>query len=251
MKKITLFLCLFTYTVCFSNIVVRDIPDFTFSNGNSLNFDFNNDGIAEFTFNDEAGTVSSYFDSNNVNFFGTGTFNSGHGWDVIKFLSLNTPINSSSTFDAQGDTYINAPWANTNELFPNGDSYVGTTFKIGTNRYYGWILVNVNGSVIKVKSYAYNDIANQSINAGQTTVLAVTAFSNFEFSFYPNPVENFIYINSFETISNAKAIDMNGRTISLEINNALINTEKLPTGIYILELTSSNKKSAIRKIVKK
>lgn len=252
MKKITLFLCLFTCTISFSNIVVRDIPDFTFSNGNSLDFDFNNDGTAEFTFNDEAGTVSSYFDSNSVNFVGTGTLNSGHGWDIIKFLSLNTPINATSVFDAQGDAYINSPWANTNEMFPNGDSYVGTTFKIGANRYYGWILVNVNGSTIKIKSYAYNDTANQSINAGQTTNLSVTGFSDFEFSFYPNPTENFIYINSSETISTAKANDMNGRVISLEIiNNALINIEKLPTGIYILELTSSTKKIAIRKIVKK
>lgn len=251
MKKITLFLCLFTCTVSFSNIVVRDIADFTFNNGNSLDFDFNTDGTPEFTFEDMGdGMVGSYFDSNTVNFFGTGTLNSGHGWDIIKFLSLNTPINASSTFDAQGDAYINAPWANTNEMFPNGDSYVGTTFKIGANRYYGWILVNVNGSVIKVKSYAYNAIANQGINAGQTSVLSVTPFSDFEFSFYPNPVKNFITIHSQETISYAKAIDMTGRIISLEINNTSINTEKLPTGIFILELTSSNKKIAIQKIVK-
>lgn len=251
MKKITLFVCLFTCTVSFSNIVVRDIADFTFNNGNSLNLDFNNDGTPEFTFEDMGnGMIGSYFDSNAVNFVGTGTLNSGHGWDIIKFLSLNMPINASSTFDAQGDAYINAPWGNTNEMFPNGDSYVGTTFKIGTNRYYGWILVNVNGSVVKIKSYAYNDIANQGINAGQTSVLSVTAFSDFEFTFYPNPIKNFITIQSQETISTAKAIDMTGRTISLEINNTLINTEKLPTGIYILELLSNNSKIAIQKIVK-
>ncbi|MCG2610395.1 T9SS type A sorting domain-containing protein [Flavobacterium sp. SM15] len=251
MKKFMLILSLLTFTLTFSNIVVRDIADFTFSNGNSLNFDFNSDGTTEFTFFDEDGSVSVYYNSNSVNFYGTGTLASGHGWDIIKSLSLNTPINSSSTFDGQGDAFINAPWANPNETFPNGDSYVGTTFKIGTNRYYGWILVNVNAGVIQVKSYAYNDSANQSINAGQTTALSMNDFSGFDFSLYPNPATNFITIKSSETITRAKAIDVTGRTISLNLNDALINTEKLPAGIYILELSSDTNKIAVQKIVKK
>lgn len=251
MKKITLFLGLLTCSVSFSNIVVRDIADFTFTNNNSLNFDFNNDGITEFTFNEEGGPISCYFDPQNVNFFGTGTLASGHGWDIMKSLPLNTVIGGSGTFDAQGDAYINALWANANELFANGDSYIGTTFKIGGNRHYGWILINTTGSVIKVKSYAYNTVVNQSINAGQTTSLSVAGFSDFDFSVYPNPATDIITINSLETISQAQAIDVTGKTIFLPVTLNSITTQNLATGVYVLKLTSDTNKKAFRKIIKK
>lgn len=251
MKKITLLLCLLTGAASFSNIVVRDIPDFTFNDYNELDFDFNNDGTPEFTFSDQGGYVSCYFNYGEVDFYGTGTLATGHGWDIMKSLVLNTPINASATFDAQGDAYINAPWADANEMFPNGDSYVGTSFKIGASRYFGWILVNVNAGVIKVKSYAYNDVANQGINAGQTTSLSVTGFSDFDFAVYPNPATDVITINCLETITQVQAIDVTGRTIALPFTANSSTTENLPAGIYILKVTSDSNKTAIRKIIKK
>jgi hypothetical protein len=250
MKKITLFLTLFTFASSFSSIIVRDITDVTFTNNTTLNFDFNNDGTTEFTFEEMGGSVSCMFNYLNVNFYGTGTLNSGHGWDIIKSLALNTVIGASSTFDAQGDAYINAGWANTNEMFPAGDSYVGTTFKIGTNRYYGWILVNSTAGVIKVKSYAYNDVANQSITAGQST-LGTNEFSqDLKLKIYPNPIKNTFSISGNDLINEIEIFDLVGKPVFYKLNPAHeINIEFLPKGFYV-SIIKSEKGTSIIKIIK-
>lgn len=249
MKKITLLLSLLTFATSFSNIIVRDITDFTFTSNATLNFDFNNDGTAEFTFEEMGGSVGCMFDYMNVNFFGTGTLASGHGWDIIKSLPLNMVIGSSSTFDAQGDAYINAGWANTNEMFPNGDSYVGTTFKIGANRYYGWILVNSSAGVIKVKSYAYNNVANQSINAGQSTLGTEEFSQNLKVTLYPNPIKNTFSITGNKQITEIEIFDLVGKPVFYKLNpNDEINIEFLPKGFYVSIIKSEYGTSIIKLI---
>ena len=133
MKKIILFFCLTNLSLSYSAIVVKDIPDFTFTSNASLDFDFNSDGTIEFSFQEMGGSIGTFFDSNNVNFIGCGSLASGYGWDVMKSLNTGFLISSSSSFDCQGDAYINPSWANTIDIFPAGDSYIGTKFKIGTN----------------------------------------------------------------------------------------------------------------------
>lgn len=248
MKKITLLLSLLTFTTSFSSIIVKDITDFTFTNSATLDFDFNNDGTVEFTFEEMGGgTVGCMFDYLNVNFLGTGTLASGHGWDIMKSLALNAVIGSSSTFDAQGDAYINAEWANANEMFPNGDSYVGTTFKIGVNRYYGWILVNSVAGVIKVKSYAYNNVANQSITAGQSTLDTDEFSQNLKLKIYPNPIKNTFSIIGNELINEIEIFDLVGKSVFYKQNpNNEINIEFLPKGFYVSRIKSENGISRIR-----
>lgn len=249
MKKITLLLSLLTFTFSFSNIIVRDITDFTFTNNATLNFDFNNDGTTEFTFEEMGGSIFSEFNYLNVNFLGTGTFASGHGWDIIKSLPLNTVIGSSSVFDAQGDAYINAGWANTNEMFPNGDSYVGTTFKIGANRYYGWILVNSTAGVITVKSYAYNDVANQSITAGQSTLSTDEFSQDLKLKIYPNPIKSTFSIIGNGLINEIEIFDLVGKSVFYKQNpNNEINIEFLPIGFYVSRIKSENGTSIIKLI---
>jgi len=50
--------------------------------------------------------------------------------------------------------------------------YIGVRFNIGTNKHYGWIQVDVDGTSEPtnacIKGYAYNDEANEAIFAGQT-----------------------------------------------------------------------------------
>ncbi len=159
MKKITLMYSLLVCFNSFASIVVRDITDYTFSSTNNmLSFDFNSDSTDEFTFNFNQNTGLScvFYTNPDLNFVTTGTFASSHGWDVMKSLPNNTLINNASNFASQGDAYFNPGWAYASEMFPVGDSYVGTKFKIGTNIYYGWILVNSTGGqtgIITVKSY--------------------------------------------------------------------------------------------------
>ncbi|WP_428223931.1 T9SS type A sorting domain-containing protein [Flavobacterium sp.] len=250
MKKITSgIFCLFMYVQSQANIIVRDIADFTFTANASLDIDFNNDAVAEFSLQEMGGSVGSFFTPTDVNFIGTGTFASGHGWDIIKSLTLGTTILSSSSFDAQGDAYINASWANANEKFPTGDSYVGCFFKISGIKYYGWLLVNSTaGGIITLKSYAYNNVAGQSITAGQT--LRTANFERISVNHYPNPTQATIFIDSKETIKEVISYDTNGRSLKLPFSFSSIDVNTLVKGCYFLEVIFENDKRSIIKIIK-
>ncbi len=132
----------------FVTIVVIDITDYSFTrSNNNLAFDFNTLGTTEFTFNFlSTPGLFCVFPNANLNFVTTATFASGHGWDIMKSL----PFINTSNFYASGDAYFNPFFAYASEIFPAGDSYVGTKFKIGTSTYYGWILVNSTGGALGV-----------------------------------------------------------------------------------------------------
>lgn len=67
-----------------------------------------------------------------------------------------------------------------------GDKYFGVRFDSGSNTYFGWVLVNLDTTiathpVLKIKSYAYEDVSNTSILAGDngsgTSVVLITSIS--------------------------------------------------------------------------
>lgn len=55
-----------------------------------------------------------------------------------------------------------------------GDKYIGIEFSSGTDTYFGWILVNLDTTGVSktpsltIKAYAYEDVANTGIKAGDT-----------------------------------------------------------------------------------
>jgi len=253
MKKITILLITLLITsTTFSQITYSDIPDFTFTHDSfvAVDIDFNNDGTAEFTFDEQGGgTVGTFFDPANINFWGTGDFDSGHGWDIIKALPNGNTIDNNGVFDAQADAYINAFWANTGEMFPEGDSYIGVWFKLGANKHYGWMRVNSVSGVITLLDYAYNTTPDEAINAGQQ-VLSINDISNaIEVNYYPNPTKGVITIRSKSSIDEAKLIDITGKTTLLKVTNYKVNISSFSSGIYFLHIRS-NKNTAIKKIIK-
>jgi len=252
MKKTTLnVLALLLTCSIYSQITHNDIADFTFTpdTGATIDIDFNNDGTPEFTLDEQGGgTVGTFFDPNLVNFFGTGTFADGHGWDIIKSLNNGDLIDTSGVFDAMGDAYINAFWANANEMFPEGDSYIGVRFKLGANTHYGWMHVNSTASVITLLDYAYNDTPYAAINAGATLGIQNYA-NNMKVSYHPNPTRNFISIKSDQIIEEAYLIGILGKTTVLNIINNRVNISAVPNGVYFLHV-KSDENTAIKKIIK-
>ena len=251
MKKIILLAALMAGTLVNATVIVRDIPDFEFTPESTYSFDFNNDGTSEFTFDEQNGSISCMFQYGQVDFVGVGTLDSGYGWDKMKALAYNTLIGPQSSFDAQGDAYINAPWGNAEDMFPAGDSYIGVKFKLGTNVHYGWILVNSTGGaegVITLKSYAYNDVANQSINAGQTT-LGLNDATIAQIKMFPNPTQNVAYIQTEETIKGAILTNVKGEVLSTKVVNNSIDLTALASGVYFVTIeTTSNQKSTYKLI---
>ena len=145
-----------TATIVYTNITDTQLnPDVTFD----INMD--NSGTAEFSFTNEPfGTYIGFIPNNHI---GTVSINE---WDIIKGFDLNTSINSSTGFYDAGDGYINPVFAPT-YIFPsNVDKFLACKFDIGTNTYYGWIRVQLNGTIVTFKDYAYNNTPNTAIDAG-------------------------------------------------------------------------------------
>lgn len=253
MQKITFWLiALVIINSSYSQISHTDINDFTF-NHNSwvfIDIDFNNDGTPEFTLDEQGdGVVGTFFDPNNVNFYGTGTFADGHGWDIMKALSNGDLIDNTGVFDAMGDAYVNAFWANPDEIFPEGDSYIGVRFKLGANTHYGWLRVNSTSSVITLLDYAYNETPNETITAGQT-VLSIEDFNNgLQVSLYPNPTTDFINVQGQITVTKANLINLLGKTKAVKVTNNKIDVRNNTKGVYFLQVITNTNKTTTKKII--
>ena len=77
----------------------------------------------------------------------------------------------------------------------------------------------------------------------------IKEISNFEFSMYPNPVNDLLHFNSSFEISTIRIINNSGQVL-IENNSAIIDVSKLVGGIYYAEIESNGFKS-IRKFTKK
>lgn len=92
-------------------------------------------------------------------------------------------------------------------------------------------------------------------NANITTNVGVNVLNNNSaIKIYPNPITNFVNVNSTETIENIELVDISGRRIKLieEINNKefKLNMSNFVTGIYFLRI-STNQQTYIHKVAKK
>ncbi len=135
------------------------------------------------------------------------------------------------------------------------DGYVGLKLKKGANVYYGWVRLLVSASSksasFTIKDYAYNNISNQNILAGQTSA-QVTQIQNsrivseekiisktVQLTIAPNPFSNYTAI-SFSLPQSQKIsitiFDMNGRLIK-----TLADAE-MQTGTHQLTWNASDEK---------
>lgn len=244
MKKTTLFLTLLiAFGISNSNnaaIVYNDIADETLASGGSIEIDFDGGG-SEFTITDTGfGTIVPGVIFNSQDFHIATV--SANEWDVMKGLTFGTSIDANVGFFDQGDASIDPMWGTT--AFPNVDTYLGAQFKIGANTHYGWILVNWDGAgTFIVKSFAYNNVPNESINAGETSnsTSSVVRLENILVSVFPNPTSDLLMINLNEAINaevtiynlsgqNVKQLSMNGNT-KVDVSN-------FTSGVYMLHVAT-------------
>lgn len=65
--------------------------------------------------------------------------------------------------------------------------------------------------------------------------LATTEVKKLEFSIYPNPATDVLYIKTQEKVVNVAIYDASGKLINTQFNNGQVNVSMLPKGIYILK----------------
>ncbi|MCB9365311.1 MAG: T9SS type A sorting domain-containing protein [Flavobacteriales bacterium] len=252
-NTLTILLSIFLCHQYQAAIVYTDIVDQTLSSGGSITINFDGTGVDEFEFLDQGfgGAVEPgvFFNSSDYHL----TTVSSSEWDVIKGIPLNTSIGAGGDWFDQGDAYIDPFWGST--LFPSGtDTYIGAQFKLGANTHYGWILVNWDGNgTFIVKSFAYNDVPDASINAGDTGgTVGISDQINSTYHIYPNPFNNVLNLTGLKIGSTAQLIDVTGKTIELikAFNkNVVITTNHLENGVYFIKISDENS-TTTRKLVK-
>lgn len=244
------------------------------NNGNFLNIDsittggtFTNNGIC--TYNQFTNT-GVYANNNNLTFTditNLGTFNNADtmtalnsGWNVEVwnnlaggyFLVNNGFLNADSVqnnavFNNNGRVVVNDSWY-------NADTVKGTTgsFSIAdTSINWGWMNGNFDFcDLTPPASPPYVDFNFGTISSGITWCLfnAVHEIQNEEFTIYPNPPSDLIFIDSQgKNISEAKIYSASGNYLKEIKNKNWMDVSILPSGLYFISV-KTNEKLYLRKI---
>ena len=251
MKKTTLLFLTFASSLMWQTtnaaIVYTNNADQTLGSGGSLAIDFNNDGSAEFTFQDmgfggavEPGII---FVSNNHHLT---TVSTGE-WDVMRGVSAGFTIDAFAGFFDMGDAYVDPGWGTT--MFPTTDTYIGAQFRNGTSDYFGWILVNwnANGTFI-VKSFAYESTPNTAITAGATGQSAALMENSItDFNVYPIPAQNSITLST-DAPTSILITDAQGNKLGSRFvpKTEIVDISDYKAGIYFVSLPNGQRTRFIK-----
>lgn len=149
------------------------------------------------------------------------------------------------------------------------------SFNTALNKHLVFIttLSNTNGDALKFKIYdasedqvlestnsTINFTPNEVLGDADTPfeikankVLSVTNFNRNSISFYPNPVENKLFISAKEKITSLRVYNILGKEIiNLKIDNSktYVRMGSLNKGIYLLKATTKSNKNITKKIIK-
>lgn len=148
-----------------ASIVYTDVnPDKSISGG-SYDLDLNNDGTADYTI------IQVSLLLNQVSILPNGSNEVVADPVNAVALDINWAINSTETFSSdQADVYSYM-------VNPTGfsDKYLGLKLKVNNQVYYGWVRLDITstGSSFSIKDYAYENIANTTILAGNKGMSAM------------------------------------------------------------------------------
>ena len=95
----------------------------------------------------------------------------------------------------------------------------------------------------------YNLIPDIGAFEYSSTTLGLENSSSLNLLLYPNPVNNFIFIESEVNIEHAWIVNMQGQIMDVEIVNSSINTDNLTNGFYYLKLESGKEMFTTKFIV--
>lgn len=171
--------------------------------------------------------------------------------DHVIFQSCNTP----------------APTGNSTQSFCNGQT-LGDLMSTITGSNIQWYAAATGGGALSNTTPIVNGTtyyASQTVNGCEsTTRTAITvqvggclstdevSFVN-DFSFYPNPVEDVLFINSKINVVKAEIYSADGRLVQVAQDKQIVSigTSRLIKGIYFVEFTFQNGKKLQHKIIRK
>ncbi len=207
-----------------------------------------------------------YYTSQNPSDNQVKIYNSDHTlWKTID-LSTDNPFisNNVTTVSSISESKIN-PDASIEVIYTYGTGLliIGTEFSSRVINENGDILLDadfvrnlqineINGLSNKIISYSGSGQWNTGGSVYSLNNLSTSDFNkNAKVIMYPIPAKSFININSISApIIEATVYNMNGALVKKEIaqNITKIAVDKLPTGIYIVNLTDFNNQKSTHKI---
>lgn len=250
MKKIILVVLVLFSQIGFTQIVYVDIVPDEFVKAvapvENVRYYINMDdtGYDEFFFNHVRSGNGTPFNPNHCDFHMDGLDDAEvllqNTYQVIRNefgqeIGPNQVTWSNPNYEIQygGQTYIAKVATKLNYQFAGEEGYIGIRFLKNGEWHYGWILVSVplDQTSITVKEFAYNSLANEAINAGQTESTNVSIDEiNMRFKYYPNPTNNYLTVE----------MEGDGKTLFFSIDGSLINTFDLTEGLHYLDLSNYN-----------
>lgn len=256
MKKILLIITMIMSmsTITRATITVTNVDTTLGLFGNGIYpLDLDNDGTADYLLR-----VSSISAGSQLDIVMAGS-NS-----AVQSTNSSTPI--VIPLDS-GDAFF--PWtiSSTNSYFyhpidfntspSDGIKYTGLRLTKNGDFYYGWLRFDVGfmGFSIDLFDYAFEDLPNTLITAGQTVSIP-TGVDQLEeektFSFYPNPAKDVVHLTGLENqqVNAIKIYTIDGQLMKeYEEQNKSINISGLTKGFYILEIIADNRRR-VKKIIK-
>lgn len=221
--------------------------------GITYQLDLDNNGVDDFNVGNLNGNVllNIYFTPPTGNSFINNMPSAGGVGSYPTGLDNGDVISSGNSDWAAGNVYNwMGTWDNVNQCTrvnadfcgAVGDKYLGLKFDIDGATHYGWARIGaINGSTLNwsIKDYAYNTVADEPINAGQTTLgLNDNELAN---SVEVIAIDKTITVNNLDNDVTFNVYSISGKLIksgSLGTDTNEISMNGTTPGIYIIELTS-------------
>lgn len=241
-----------------AQIVYTDIPD-EIVDGNSVFIDLNDDMVNDFEIIQETTSYGTYTGISTYGFTASNVVKQDHstfGVELATALSASDNISSGSEWSTanyslglQSNSYFGG---DIGYFGGQGDKYIGVRFDISGSVHYGWILVNVasDASSTTVKSYAYNTTPNESLEAGQTSIVSsVSPELENSLTLYPNPTSDILNVKA-DGVESIAIIDGLGNQVIEEESKSSVNISDLVPGLYTAVISTING-AVVKQFVKK
>lgn len=234
-------------------IVYTDVnPDEVLIVGEEFIVDMTGGGT-EFTVNNPDaltnGNAAIIFPSSGGAFVGV----TAGGFEYPALLAAGEVIDGTAGFTAVGErgdlNYYGCAYANSEWCGDVNDGYLGVTFTFSGNTHYGWIRLDtdVGGTnEIVVKDFAYNSVADEAIEAGQTLGLEESSINNIRIV----TLNNSITMHNLPENTNFNLFSTSGQSVLKGSTNGstyVVEAYSMATGVYVLELNDIATNAVIRK----
>ena len=107
------------------------------------------------------------------------------------------------------------------------------------------------GATILIRVYGWSGVQGAYSISAYDASLANDSFDNANFTFYPNPVNDVLNLSYSQNINKVQVINILGqevKTITMDANQAQVDMSNLPSGTYLVKVTSDNQVKTVKVI---